>query len=817
VTPDGERAVAIPPGAGRLRAKGATASHAEARVKYARAEAGFFQASGSPATRLRLASLLAAVFFSFHIPYLPASLEDLDSINFALGVRQFDVAQHQPHPPGYPVFIFVAKAANTVARTEASALGGVSIVAATFGVVAIAVVFHRLDPAAPAEWWFAATALASTAPLYWFSAARPLSDAMGLAAALAVQGLALSASMPHVVVAAFCAGLGAGIRSQVVWLTVPLLIFLRFYHGGHGGLSATPGANSREDPPPVSPLGEDPQDFPSASSVMQSVKLLAAYACGILVWAVPLILLSGGPAQYLRALSRQGSEDFSGVRMLLTSHTAREVVNAFYYSFVAPWGTWSIAAPVLLLAVAGGVALLRAHTRAALLLAAAFGPYLIFHMVFQETFTGRYALPLVIPMAYCAAAGARVLPRRSGLVVVALVAMAGAHVGGTSVAAYAREKAPAFRLLDDMRGASTALNTPPVLALDRREELDLRRPIRWVGNAMPPIDRKLPAPPQHEWLELVKYWNSGGRAPVWLVVDPMRHAVDLIGRGTAGADATGYRWHVPYPVLLSGVRPNEMDWYQIARPDWYAGEGWELTPEAAGVAQVDRRGLSRGAIDAWIARETLSGTLVVGGRNFDPATQPRLDVLVNDRLQDSSVVAPGYFLRFIPLDERSDTQADFAKLTIRTTPPSRVGIEQFDASADRAVFGYGQGWQEPEFNPQNGLRWRWLSERGELRVRAPARAATLTLHLEGESPRNYFSRGSRLVVRSGERALLERVLSSDFAVDAIVPMTAESERDVTITLETDQVFVPAEHGWRRSGDRRHLGLRIFKCTVRTAS
>ncbi|PYQ97765.1 MAG: hypothetical protein DMF97_13535, partial [Acidobacteria bacterium] len=401
-----------------------------------------FQASGSAATRLKLAGVLAVVFFFFHLPYLPASLEDLDSINFALGVREFDVAQHQPHPPGYPVFIFVAKAANAVAPTEVSALSGVSIVAATLGVLAIAVLFHRLDPDAPAAWWFAATTLAATAPLYWFSAARPLSDAMGLAAALAVQGLALSASIP----AAFCAGLAAGIRSQVVWLTVPLLIVQQVYHGGRGGrggriptrsdslssLSATPVANSREDPPPVSLSGETPQDFRSASSVVQSVEMLAAYACGVLVWAVPLIVSSGGPSQYLVALSRQGSEDFSGVRMLWTSHTTRDFVNAFYYSFVAPWGTWLIAAPVLLLAVAGGVALMRAHTRAALLLATAFGPYLIFHLLFQETFTGRYALPLVIPMAYCAAAGARVLPRSSGLAIVALAAMAGAHVGGTS-------------------------------------------------------------------------------------------------------------------------------------------------------------------------------------------------------------------------------------------------------------------------------------------------------------------------------------------------------------------------------------------------
>ena len=33
-------------------------------------------------------------------------------------------------------------------------------------------------------------------------------------------------------------------------------------------------------------------------------------------------------------------------------------------------------------------------------------------------------------------------------------------------------------------------------------------------------------------------------------------------------------------VLMSGVRPNEMDWYRVERPDWYVGEGWALTPES---------------------------------------------------------------------------------------------------------------------------------------------------------------------------------------------------------------------------------------------
>jgi len=67
--------------------------------------------------------ILAALFLALHLPYLPKSLEDLDSINFALGVRQFDVAHHQPHPPGYPVYIAVAKIVHAAVPDEARALG----------------------------------------------------------------------------------------------------------------------------------------------------------------------------------------------------------------------------------------------------------------------------------------------------------------------------------------------------------------------------------------------------------------------------------------------------------------------------------------------------------------------------------------------------------------------------------------------------------------------------------------------------------------------------------------------------------------------
>jgi hypothetical protein len=319
--------------------------------------------------------------------------------------------------------------------------------------------------------------------------------------------------------------------------------------------------------------------------------------------------------------------------------------------------------------------------------------------------------------------------------------------------------------------------------------------------------RKLPAPAQHEWLEAVKYWNGGGRAPVWFLVDPRRTSIGLVQH----AEPVRYRWPLPYPVLIGGARPDEMDWYRVDRPEWYVGEGWALTPEAAGVAEADNTDLSHAPIQAWASRSALGGVLMIGGRNFEPAAvRTTFAVALGGVTRDLvDPLPPGPFLRFIDLSAADvpSTSNDYMPVTVTTTPPARVAVEQFDVSATRPIVGYGDGWHEQEFNPRTGARWRWLSERGELRLRAPT--PRLTLHLEGESPLTYFPRGSRLVVRSGDRVLFDKPLSADFSVN--IPI---DDGGAPIVLETDQVFAPADRS-RRSADRRHLGLRIFKCELRS--
>ncbi len=756
---------------------------------------------GQASPRLWPFILLALVFLAFHLLYLPASLEDLDSINFALGLRQFDVAHHQPHPPGYPVFILIAKAVHAAVPSEATALGLVSIAGGALGVLAAAALFRRIDGgAAPPNWSVAAVAVTMTTPLYWFTAARPLSDSIGLAAAISVQALTLAASSARgLAVAGFCAGLAAGLRSQVVWLTMPLLALRAFKGLGPGdwGLAE-----------PTDRLAPSPKSL---------VPVLAAFVTGIAIWFVPLVIVSGGLAAYWHALFDQGAEDLGNIQMLWTRHGLRDVLAAFYYAFVAPWAVWPIAAVLL---ASAGVGILRLAVRerqTLIVLAVAFGPYLVFDLLFQETFTGRYALPLVVPIAYLAVSGLRALPWDTGLAIAVALSMFCAHVGGTSIAAYSRAPAPAFRLLDAMTSAFGD-GAAPVLAMDRRESLDLRRPMKWRGEAMPVAAQTLPAPPQHEWLEAVKYWNGGGSAPVWFVVDPLRTSIDLVQHG----DPVRFRWPLAYPVLLSGARPNEMDWYRVDRPEWYLGEGWALTPEAAGVADADRRGPSLAPIDGRVSRGAFGGTLMIGGRNFDPVSRPRLTVRIQERVVRDLALTPGAFLDFVSIPPDLMPPAEhspYATVKVEASAGSRVAIEQFDASATRPIVGFGDGWQEQEFNPRTGLRWRWLSERGELRVRLPFKllppdrreAPAATLHLEGESPLTYFRRGSTLTIRVGPRVVLTRVLNADFSIDLPIQDPLDS---APIVLETDQVFSPADRGWRKSADRRHLGLRIFTAEIR---
>jgi hypothetical protein len=505
--------------------------------------------------------------------------------------------------------------------------------------------------------------------------------------------------------------------------------------------------------------------------------------------------------------------------MLWTIATPRELLRALYFAFVAPWAVWPIALPMLLFAAAGVRAVYRSARPSLWVLVVAFGPYFVFDVLFQETFTSRYALPLVPPIAYLAIRAVASLPRPGDLMVGLGTIGLAAGLGVVSVRDYSAMEAPAFRILGDMRAAwvHRQPQLPPVLAMHRREDLDFRRPMQWVGADLPAFSRRLGAPPKHEWLELVKYWNADGRAPVWFVADPRRTDLALIDHPRRRRKA--YRWSLAHPVLIGGVRPNEMDWYVFESPGWYLGEGWALTPETAGVAEEDHRGPGVAPIEGWIRRRPEAVTLMIGGRNLAAgAASADVHITIDDKRIEKLSVPPGFFLRFVKLPGSLLAGAGhYAHLAVAAGSASgdqtRVVIEQFDAQpATAVVFGFGDGWHEMEYNPATGRSWRWMSEHGVIRARTAHHA--LRLEIAGETER--FSRPTIVSVRVGDRAIARWTVRNQFTVQTRIPPEALADDETALVVETDQYFVPAERS-PRTQDRRHLALRVDDVQLTPAS
>lgn len=102
---------------------------------------------------------LSRALFQSHYPY------DLDSVNFVLALKTFDPEVHQPHPPGYFLYVWAGRVANSVFSDANAALVFLSILASCGAAVLIYTLAHE---------WFGrrAAIFASVAflvsPLCWF-------------------------------------------------------------------------------------------------------------------------------------------------------------------------------------------------------------------------------------------------------------------------------------------------------------------------------------------------------------------------------------------------------------------------------------------------------------------------------------------------------------------------------------------------------------------------------------------------------------------------------------------------------------------------
>jgi len=295
---------------------------------------------------------------------------------------------------------------------------------------------------------------------------------------------------------------------------------------------------------------------------------------------------------------------------------------------------------------------------------------------------------------------------------------------------------------------------------------------------------------------------------VWFVADPLRSDLALIRSARRPAL---YRWPFRFKMLVGGARPDEMNWQVFDAPDWYLGEGWALTPETAGVAAEDHRGPGVGPIRGWIRRSPKPITLMIGGRNLATnGSSAHFRVSLDGATVAEVGAAPGFFLHMMTVPAAAGP-GDYAELTVESDRPE-VAIEQFDAqSGGRVVFGFGDGWNEQEYNPTTGELWRWSTDRSAIRVRSEGHAVALTLRGVIEE-----ATLSHVVVRAGNSVAAAFDVGRAFSRTVLIPAALLPGPESTITIESSAWYVPAEKRWR-SSDRRRLGLKLFECTVTPAS
>jgi 4-amino-4-deoxy-L-arabinose transferase-like glycosyltransferase len=215
--------------------------------------------------------ILVCILLATRIPFRSHYLYDIDSVNFALALRRFDPAVHQPHPPGYFLYIWAGGLVNSLCGDANTAFVSISIASGCGALIAIY---------ALAGGWFDRRAAISAclififSPLAWFHGTVALTYAVeGFFSSLAgyLCWKVYDGSRTLVVPAAITVGLAAGFRPSFLLFIGPLLVFsVVFAKVRVGGRHMTAAG----------------------------VALVAAVSA----WLFPMIIRSGGLSEYWSAL-----------------------------------------------------------------------------------------------------------------------------------------------------------------------------------------------------------------------------------------------------------------------------------------------------------------------------------------------------------------------------------------------------------------------------------------------------------------------------------------------------------------------------------
>lgn len=172
-----------------------------------------------------IALALFILTLALRLPFQSQTLNAWDSVNHALALTTYNVAEHRPQPPGYILYIGAARLVNFVFPDAQTALVVVSMLASAIAVSALFLFGTRL---ASREIGLIAALLLLTCPAFWFDSEVALPYVVEGAASVVLALLlyrVLQGERQFTKLAAVVFAITLGLRQQDLIYFAPLVIY----------------------------------------------------------------------------------------------------------------------------------------------------------------------------------------------------------------------------------------------------------------------------------------------------------------------------------------------------------------------------------------------------------------------------------------------------------------------------------------------------------------------------------------------------------------------------------------------------------------
>lgn len=314
------------------------------------------------------------------LAYLSPWLEDWDSIQFALAIKDFDLVNHQPHPPGYILYIFLGRIINFFLQNNTLSL---TFISAVLGSLSSIPFYFLAKEVSNRKTAILTTTLFLVTPIHWVLSEVALTNIPGMFFATLTACLLYKAkgSKNCLLLASFLAGITLGVRFAEYSIVLSLLILVLIHRK-------------------------------KAIDVIKSGVYLAA---GVLAWLVPLILDTGW-SEFLNAYNSQVVYIASHDSLFGSNLTFINRLSQVWKLFLAAYTPFFI--PILVFTAYYFLKNKRVMKRFNnLFILVWFFSYLIPLVIVYNLEVPRHVLPLLPPLVLMSAATLKSLKGRLGALV----------------------------------------------------------------------------------------------------------------------------------------------------------------------------------------------------------------------------------------------------------------------------------------------------------------------------------------------------------------------------------------------------------------